>query len=61
MAGILLWLNERLKRWGRDCSPRRPRILKGCMMRPSGPAARELPLILIACETISGKQLDNEL
>ena len=31
------------------------------MVRSSGPAARELPLFLIACETISGEKQDIEL
>ena len=31
------------------------------MVRPSGPAARELPLFLITYETISGKKWGTEL
>ena len=31
------------------------------MVRSSGPEAKELPLLLIACETISGEKRDTEL
>ena len=42
-------------------SYRDPRFLWWCMVRPPGPATRELPLYLIACETISGEKQNTEL
>ena len=52
IAGISEWFRERLKRSVRYCRPRGPRCWRCRMVRPSGPAARELPPFLMARETM---------
>ena len=61
MVGILQWmLIERLKRSARYSSTRWPRIWRWCIVRPFDQAAPVLPLVSIACETISGEKRDTE-